>query len=32
MGANDDPYWHNDTADAVVQLKPTIIVDNGEDK
>ena len=32
LGANDDPYWHNDTADAVVQLKPTVVIDDGEDK
>jgi hypothetical protein len=32
LGANDTPYWHNETADAVVQLKPTVVVDDGEDK
>ena len=32
LGANDDPYWHNEQADAVVQLKPTVRVDNGEDR
>jgi len=32
LGANDDPYWHNELADAVIQLKPTVVVDNGEDK
>ena len=25
LGANDEPYWHNEAADAVVQLKPTIV-------
>ena len=32
MGANDAPYWHNEEAEAVVQLKPTVVVDTGEDK
>ena len=32
LGANDQPYWHNEIADAVVQLKPTVVVDDGEDK
>jgi len=32
MGANDAPYWHNEEANAVVQLKPTVVVDTGEDK
>jgi hypothetical protein len=25
LGANDDPYWHNERPDAVVQLKPTVV-------
>jgi hypothetical protein len=25
LGANDDPYWHNERPEAVVQLKPTVV-------
>jgi hypothetical protein len=25
LGANEDPYWHNERPDAVVQLKPTVV-------
>jgi hypothetical protein len=32
LGASEDPYWHNDEPIAVVQLKPTVVIDNGEDK
>ncbi|HET6989516.1 MAG TPA: hypothetical protein VFI00_23000 [Kribbella sp.] len=32
LGANEDPYWHNEAPVAVVQLKPTVKVDTGEDK
>jgi hypothetical protein len=30
LGASEDPYWHNEEASAVVQLKPAIVIDNGE--
>lgn len=29
LGANEDPYWHNPSPVAVVQLKPTVTVDSG---
>lgn len=32
LGANDQPYWHSEIADAVVRLKPTVVIDDGEDK
>ncbi|TCC52968.1 hypothetical protein E0H75_04295 [Kribbella capetownensis] len=32
LGANEDPYWQQPEADAVVQIKPTVVVDNGEKK
>lgn len=32
IGASEEPYWHNEEPTAVVQLKPTIVVDKGEDK
>lgn len=30
LGASEVPYWHNETPDAVVQLKPAVVIDNGE--
>ena len=32
LGANPKPYWHNEDAAAVVQLKPTVVVDDGKTK
>lgn len=32
MGANPDPYWHAERAEAVVRLPATVVVDDGEDK
>ena len=33
LGANEDPYWHNERPDAVVQMKPTVVdVTEEEDK
>ncbi|MGW6280338.1 hypothetical protein [Kribbella sp. NPDC055071] len=31
LGADDTPYWHNETPSAVIRLKPKVIVDKGED-
>ncbi|GAB3941510.1 hypothetical protein GCM10029976_060950 [Kribbella albertanoniae] len=30
MGANEDPYWHQPKAAAVVRLKPTVVVKDEE--
>jgi hypothetical protein len=30
LGASEDPYWHDEVPVAVVQLKPTVVVDHGE--
>ncbi|WP_433163953.1 hypothetical protein [Kribbella sp. CA-247076] len=32
LGANDEPYWHNERPDAVVQLKPEVVDVTGEDR
>jgi hypothetical protein len=32
FGANDDPYWHNETATAVVRVPAVTKIDTGEDK
>ncbi|NIK55454.1 hypothetical protein [Kribbella shirazensis] len=32
LGANEDPYWHNEDPAAVVRLKPTVVVDDGKSK
>ncbi len=31
LGADEDPYWHNERPDAVVQLKPTVVDVTEED-
>lgn len=30
LGANEDPYWHNEEPAAVVRLEPTVVVDDGK--
>lgn len=32
LGANDDPYWHDEDAAAVVRLEPKVVVDDGGSK
>jgi hypothetical protein len=32
LGANEDPYWHNEEAAAVVRLEPTVVVDDGKSR
>lgn len=31
LGLNEKPYWQHETPAAVVQLKPTVVVDDGKD-
>ncbi|WP_329004587.1 hypothetical protein OHA18_14485 [Kribbella sp. NBC_00709] len=32
LGANDNPYWHNENPAAVVRLAPKVVIDDGKDK